>query len=443
MKKNLILISFIVLILIFFSISNSFCEIVRATITGTKDNKLYVATDEEVIINAGKNYGIIKGDILPIYKKGNKPSMVDEIGRCVIIKNDEDSSVCHIIKSRIEAGNGDFVLINKPTYSDFKIYSLINTTLNEIVEPYENYKQIRIYLHNIYDEKNNITEFSKIIKEELFEIFKRKERLIIDIFTLNEYMNYQDYYFYYDTDRSKQERIFDLKKKMEQFKIDVAVTGFYVKKSDGLMVKLFIVDKNYGDKSVKISIPYEPYADKISKIVKPYQPFKEKEFVDYKFVLNIKDYLPDVDEQREIIRHESEKELSFRYKFANSKLKFNRISPSDINIKVNNEMIRNIQKGDIYEKTLEKGIKRIFVSFIPTLYDNELEIISLKKEVKKEILLDLTDENDIFIEIYLDSTYGNESVDIKVVKKKTEERIKIVPVKTVIEKGPSIELYRD
>ncbi|HOJ42931.1 MAG TPA: hypothetical protein PK800_02315, partial [Syntrophorhabdaceae bacterium] len=100
-------------------------------------------------------------------------------------------------------------------------------------------------------------------------------------------------------------------------------------------------------------------------------------------------------------------------------------------------------KGEIYEKTLEKGLKRILVSFVPTLYDNELEIISLKKEIKKEILVDLKDEADVYIEMFLDSTYGNESVDIKVTRKTIDEKIRLKPVKTLIEKGPTIELYRD
>jgi len=442
-KKYAILIIVVTVCLTIFSPLNSYSEIIKSTIIGTKDNKLYVATDEEIIINAGKNLGIIKGDTLSIYKKQDRPQMVDEIGKCVVVKINENVSVCQIIKSRIEAGKGDFVLLKRLTYSEPQLFPLIYTALNEIVAPYENYRQIKIYLDNIYDEKNNITEFSNVIKEEIYNILKEKERLSVDTAILKEYINYQDHYFYPDIDRSKQKRIYDLKKKMEQFNIDVVITGFYTIKNDNLMIKLFLVDKNWHDKSVKYFLSAKDYRDKISRVVRPYQPFKEKEFVDYRFVMNIKDYLPDVDEQREIIRLESEKELSFRYKFANSKLKFNRISPSDINVKVNNEMIRDIQKGEIYEKTLEKGLKRILVSFVPTLYDNELEIISLKKEIKKEILVDLKDEADVYIEMFLDSTYGNESVDIKVTRKTIDEKIRLKPVKTLIEKGPTIELYRD
>lgn len=442
MKKNAFILT-IIFILIIFLCSKSFCEVIKTTIIGTADNKLYVATGESITINAGKNYGIINGDILSIYKKDDKPVMVNEIGKCVIIKTEDNISTCNIIKSRIEAGKGDYVMLKKLEYSDSQLYPLIYTTLNEMIAPYENHKKIKVYVHDIYDEKNNITEFSEIVKEEILNIFKQKERLWIDTSVLKEYMNFQDYYFFSDIDRSRQKTIYTLKKKMEQFNIDVVITGYYTIKNNNLMVKLFLVDKNWEDKSIKIFTVEKDYSNNIAQIIKPYKPFKEKEFVDYKFILNIKDYLPDRDEQREIIRLESEKEMSFRFKFANSKFRFNRISPSDINIKVNDNMIRDIERGDIYEKTFEKGKKRILVSFVPTLYDNELEIISLKKEIKKEVLLDLNDENDINIEILLDASYGKEFADIKVLKKKVDEKIKVKPVQTIIERLPSIELYKD
>ena len=442
MKKNVIL-YVIILIFTVCLASDSFCQDIKAKIIGTSNDKLYVATDENIVINGGKNFGIIKGDMLSIFKKDAKPSIDNEIGRCVVVKNENNMSICNIIKSKIEIGRGDFVILKRLDYSDPKLYPLIYTTLNEIVEPYEINRQIRVYIHNIYDEKNNITEFSQIIKEQILDIFRKKERLLLDTSILNEYMGYQDDYFYSDMDRSKQERILNLKKKMEQFKIDVVITGYYAVKNDILMVKFFIVDKNWEDKSVRDVLSAKDYSEKISKIITPYKPFKEKEFVNYKFILSIKDYLPDLDEQREIIKLESEKEMNFRFKFTNTKLKFNRISPSDINVKVNNELITDMQRGDVYERSFEKGLKRILVSFIPTLYDNELEIISLKKEIKKEILVDLKDENDIYVEIFLDATYGKETADIKVIRKHFDEKIKLSPVKTVKEKLPLIELYRD
>ena len=442
MKKSIFLL-FLVIIMIIFYGSKSLCETERVTIIGTEDDKLYVAQGGNIVINAGKNIGIIKGDLISIYKKDDRLTLVDEIGKCVIIKVENNKSTCQIIKSKIEVGKGDYVFLKKLEYSDPHFYPAIYATLNELVEPYKNHEKIKVYVHNIYDEKNNITELSEMIREEILNIFKKKERLAIDTMVLSEYMNFQDHYFYSDIDRSKQENISNLKDKMKQFNINAVITGYYTIKNDNLILKLFLIDRDWEDKSIKIFTTTKDYSNKIARIIKPYKPFKEKEFVDYKFVLNIKDYLPDSDEQREIIRLESEKELNFRYKFTNSKLKFNRISPSDINVKINDDLIRDIQRGEEYEKKLEKGKKRILVSFIPVLYDNDIEMFSLKKEIKKEILVDLNDEKDIYIEIFLDSTYGKEFADIKVVRKKFDEKIRLRPVKTVIERQPTIELYRD
>jgi predicted transcriptional regulator len=178
-------------------------------------------------------------------------------------------------------------------------------------------------------------------------------------------------------------------------------------------------------------------------IVVPYKLIKEKEFVNYSIVYKQKDYFPSKYEQYEIIKAESNKELSFKYNFMDGKLKFNRISPGDITIKINTTTLNDIQKGDIYEKMFEKGMKRLLVSFVPTLYDNDNEIFELKRVIKKEVILDLKDEESIFLDIMLDATYEKEHIDLKITKNIYDEKFVIKPIMNEFIKKQRIDVYRD
>jgi predicted transcriptional regulator len=177
--------------------------------------------------------------------------------------------------------------------------------------------------------------------------------------------------------------------------------------------------------------------------VVPYKLIKEKEFVNYSIVYKQKDYFPSKYEQYEIIKAESNKELSFKYNFMDGKLKFNRISPGDITIKINTTTLNDIQKGDIYEKMFEKGMKRLLVSFVPTLYDNDNEIFELKRVIKKEVILDLKDEESIFLDIMLDATYEKEHIDLKITKNIYDEKFVIKPIMNEFIKKQRIDVYRD
>ncbi|MCX5810552.1 MAG: hypothetical protein NTX36_14500, partial [Proteobacteria bacterium] len=369
--------------------------------------------------------------------------LIGHIGKCAVITTYDSTSVCEVIKLSAEAGKGDYVYINKLEYTDPLVYPLVFTLLNEVIAPYKPQEDIRVYVHNIYDEKNNITKFSEKIKEEIVAVFEQKKRMVVNTTSLKGYVNYQDHYFNSDTDKSNKGSIDKLKNSMEQLDINVVITGVYTIKGDSLKLKLYIVDRKWQDKTMSLMVNVKDYLNTIAETVIPYEPFKEKEFVRYSIILNHKDYLPDKDEQREIKEYESEKELKFKYKFADSKTKFNRISPGDVYLRVNEEEIGDIQKGVVFEKDLEKGIKRIFVSFAPTLFNNTDEIIELKKEIKKEIMLDLKDEDNISIEMMLDATYEKEKIDLKVVRKKIKEPIVMKSVTSEIDKKPAIELYKD
>jgi len=443
MKIKHIYIFLLVFSIIFVLASRSFSEeLIKGAIITTPQNVLSVGTGEKIVINLGKKDGVIIGDILNLVESDDD-ILIGNIGKCAVIKTEDSTSVCEVIKLSAEVGKGDYVYINRLEYSDPQIDPIAFMLLNEVIAPYEPQKNIRVYLHDIYDEKKNTTKLSELIKGEIAFIFQQKKRVAVDTTSLKGYINYPDHYFNTDTDKPKNKSVDILKNSMKRFNIDVAITGVYTKKDDIIKLKLYIVDRKWQDRTMNTILNAKNYLNALTETIIPYEPFKEKELVKYSFMLYEKDFLPDKDEQRAIIKHESQKELKFKYKFEDGKLRFNRINPGDLTLKVNREDIGGIQKEVELEKYFEKGIKRIFVSFVPTLSHNEDEIMQLKKEIKKEIILDLKNEDNISIEMRLDATYEKEKIDIKIVRKNIKEPIVLKSVATETDRKPAIELYRD
>ncbi len=439
MKK---IILFTTIIFAFASIQFAGAESIKGNIVTNLDKKLKIVYGDKAIISLGKIHGVIKGDIMKITKSSDI-YLTETIGKCAVQKTFESSSICEIMAMKQEIENKNIVYMEGLQLSDPNLFTGIVKLLDNIVEPYKPYEDINIYVNDIYDENNNTTVFSERVKEDLMYAFKQKRRMIVTKNIYKNYINYQSHYFNWDIHRFNEGAVNKLKNSMKTFNLDVVLTGVYQIRGDALNVAFLIIDRNWRDKVMGLTLNAKDYSGAAAEVVVPYKPFKERELVSYSMKLNHKDYFPTRDEQREITSNESEKELNFKYKFQNSKSKFNRISPGAVNVKVNKEQIDDIQKGFLYEKEFEKGRKRLLVSFVPILFENEDEIFEIKKEISKEIILDLQDENNVFIEMVLDATYGKERIDIKVLRKTVKEPIVMKSVPSVTDKGAAIDLYKD
>lgn len=417
-------------------------ELVKGTITATPQNVLSVGTGDKIITNLGKKDGVVKGDILNIVESDDD-ILIGHIGKCVIVKSENTTSVCEIIKLSAEAGKGDYVFMRKIEFSDPQLYQLVFATLDEIVAPYETHRDIKVYVHNIYDEKNNITGLSEKIRAEVIGLLEQKNRIFVNTANLSEYITYPDKYFYLGTNRSKRDAINVIKDVMRRSGIDVIIIGSYNTRGGNLNVELYLIDKNWLDKKVSLALDAKGYNKVISEIVSPYKPIKEKQYAEYKILYKPKNYFPSRDEKRDIIKSESDRDLTFRYNVSEKKMDFNRISPDNFKLKVDEEVI-NLTPGKEYKAFFEKGMKRVWVSFQPGFFMNEeLLYTSRTKTIEKEVILDLSQEGNLNLELTLDPTYGMEKIDIRVIKKITDEPIVAKPVTTEIEKRPAVEVFKD
>ena len=443
MKIKIINLFLLVFCLIFIFATQAFSkEMVKGVIVATPQNLLSVGTGEKIITNLGKNDGVIVGDILKIVESDDD-ILIGNIGRCAVITTFDSTSVCEVIKLSAEAGKGDYVYINKLEYMDPQVYPLAFTLLNEVVAPYKPQEDIRVYVHNIYDEKFNITGLSEKIRSEIINIFSQKNRIIVNPYDLSGYITYPDKYLYIDTGRPRKEAMDIVKEVMRRTGTDVVITGIYNTNGANTYVTLYIVDKNWFDKKAGLFLDTKGYSNIMNEIVIPYRPIKEKQYVIYNITYVKKDYFPSRDEKRDVIKSESGKDLSFRYKVSEKKMDFNRIGVENFILKIDREPI-SIIPGKVYSKIFEKGIKRIWVSFQPGFFMNEEHLYtSQTKTVEKEIVLDLTREDNLNIELTLDPTYGSEKADIRVFRKISDEPFVKKPIFTEVEKRPAIDVYKD
>lgn len=440
MKIKIIHLLLVVFCLIF--ATESFSKEIKGAIIATPQNVLSVGVGEKIITNLGKNDGVIVGDILKIVESDDD-ILIGHIGRCAVIRTDDSTSVCEVIKLSAEAGKGDYVYINKLEYTDPQIYPLVFTLLNEVIAPYKPQKDIRVYVHNIYDEKYNITGLSEKIRSEIINIFSQKNRIIVNPYDLSGYITYPDKYFYIDTGRSRKETIGIVKEVMRRTDTDVLITGVYNTNGANINVTLYAVDKNWLDKEINLTLNAKAYSNIMNDIVVPYKPIKEKEYVLYNITYFKKDYFPSRDEKRDIIKSESGKDLNFRYKVSEKKMDFNRIGVENFKLKIDGEPII-VVPGKAHSKIFEKGMKRIWLSFQPGFFMNEEPLYtSLTKTIEKEIILDLTREDNLNIELTLDPTYGNEKANIRVFRKISDEPFVAKPIFTEVEKRPAIDVYKD
>ena len=121
---------------IFFSVNCFAKDLNRGQIIDNLDQKVKIITGDKAITNLGKKNGVIKGDILTIYKTDDT-NYLDPIGKCAVINVYDVTSICEIIKIYNNEIGKDAVVIDKLTINDSSLFPVIFQLLTKVVEPYE------------------------------------------------------------------------------------------------------------------------------------------------------------------------------------------------------------------------------------------------------------------------------------------------------------------
>jgi hypothetical protein len=398
--------------------------------------RLNLTVADKAVVSVGVKDGLIKGDILTITPSPDI-GMTNPIAECAVISLvGPGSSVCQIIKARVEVQRGNFVSIEKLNRVDERFYPLLYNMLSKTVDPYEPYKKINVYIHEIFDQGNNVTVLSKRIKGGLEGIFAQKKRI-----RLLKGLDAKDFRFY---PGSYRDTSLALNQVMDRSGVDVLITGAYTVSGGMINLTLYRFDSHYGEEGMTFTTALTSMSDisDASEIVIPMRPVERKEYVSAKVSLKTRQHVPGKDELGDIIANEGNGDV-----FTINTLKrigFNIISPVNVMVKLDNEKLNFSGKDDILLPAVEKGVHRITVSFRRGYYANNRNslLYSSARHIEKEMMVSIDRDGDVFMEVSLDPSLEKQNIDFKVFRQRENRRLLLRPIQSV-EAGRPIEFFKD
>jgi hypothetical protein len=422
----------ILCITILFSLSCFAKDLNRGQIIGNLDQKVKIITGDKAITNLGQKDGVIKGDILTIYKTADTNYM-DPIGKCAIINVYDVTSICEITKIYSSEIGKDTVVIDKLAVNDYGLYPAIFQLLSKVMEPYETDKEIRVYVHNVFDEQNNITKFSEKVQKEISKIFFQKKR-IKPVTNVSQAL-----FAYLPGEYAESNQV--VEDYLRKDNIDVLIAGTYKIRGDKIELSLYKIDKNWEDIAVDTSVNALSYADLTSSVITLYKPIrKERNLVCDVLYKPVYYKANNRDERNSIIDLESKNNAFLEYNMR--RIDFNIISPVDFRLIIdNNEM--NFEKTNESRISMTTGKHEITAIFKKGFYFNDSLILATDNEVKKNIVLILDNPGDIKIEVTANPVPGREDIDFRIYKKADTSRPEFKQVLIQRNNVKTVETFKD
>lgn len=454
MKK---IILFTTIFFTFFSIQCVGAENVKGKIISNLDKKLKIAHGDNAIISLGSNHGLIKGDIVTIVKPSDV-YLSDPVGQCAVRKTFDSISACEIINMKQEIEIGQIVFINKLEFHDPNLFPYIFKVLKNLVDSYEAYDDITVYINNIFDANGNITKFSELIRNEIKFIFSQKVRTW-------DYEKKRIKFVEDDIGRVFNaylpDELIEKNKIIEGFmkkdKIDAVIAGKYEIKDDKIIttfnkIRLYQekIDKDKGKNNWKWDIAtYQGsinkafYVDLLSVVTVPYTSMKKEQNVICNFVFKPVKHMPRKNEKLEYITSAAQNDPFLLYNMG--KVDFNIVSPHEFTIQIDNDDPLSFEKQNEYRVFLKTGKHEITASFKTGFYFNETLMFASPNECKgckKTVILQMDKDAEVNIEVTADPLYGRESLDFNVYTKVVSSKPVLKPI-SVMEKIVPVETYKD
>jgi hypothetical protein len=407
-------------------------ELDRGLIIDNLDHKVKILTGDKAITNLGKKNGVIKGDILNIYKTIDT-DYLDSIGKCAVTNIYEATSICEIFKMNNEIGK-DTVVIDKLISSDANLFPAIFQLLTKVVEPYEPNKEITVYVHSIFDEQNNITKFSEIIQKEIKKIFFQKKRIKPAGMNVSQAL-----FAYLPSEYAESNQV--VEDYLRKDNIDVIISGTYKVRGDKIELSLYKVDRNHEDIVVDMTLNTASYAGLTSSIVTTYKPVRKEKSIVCDILYKPVHYKANVrDERNNIIDIESKDNPFTEYSL--KRIDFNIVSPVDFKLIVDNNEIY-FEKSNEKRLSMTTGKHEITAIFKKGFYFNDSLLLTADREVKKNIVLILDNPSDIKIEVSANAVPGRENIDFKIYKKTDMSRPEFKQILLQKNNIKTVETFKD
>jgi hypothetical protein len=396
-------------------------------------DRINLTVGDNLLTTLGREDGVTKGDILRL-TTSTDAYFVDPIGTCAVIKTINSSSICEVLTARTELLRGNVIFMDALRTTERPFYLPILDVLGVVVEPYAPHKKIRVYIHNIFDEKNNVTDFSERFREEMKAIFSQKDKIVLAGEDAGrEIMFYPDEY--HDVGKT-------VRRLMINANVDVLITGRYTVEKGNINLSILKIDKNFIDQQIELTLPADGYKDRLASLIRPYKPLERKGFSVCTVIYDPHyTVLQKKDEKKQLIRYESQGNPFIEYTLG--RIDFNIISPVQVSLKIDDDVVAKDGKMET-KLMLRKGSHRASISFrrgyFSTVTQEPLYVSS--EVIAKDFILNLEKDGDVTIEMRMDPTYNGNNFDIKVYKTVDKERYVVKPVYAK-ERQKTVEAFKD
>lgn len=417
---------------ILFSINCHAGNQVVGRIVDNLDQKVRIINGDKAVTNLGMNNGLIKGDILSVYETSDA-NRLNVVGKCAVVDVYESKSICEVVKMYSNEIGRDNVVIDKISINDSNLYPVIFQLLTKIVEPYEPYKGISVYVHSIINEQNNVTKFSENLRKEIEKVFSQKKRIkLID--------NASPAFFAYLPNEYAESKK-DIEHCLKRDNIDVLIAGVYAIRGDKILLNLYVVDKNHEDIVLDTTFNAATYNESISTVVGTYRPVKKEKAIVSEIVYKpVQKRIMARNERNFIIEAEAKNDPFFEYDIGRTN--FNIISPVEFKMIIDNNEI-NFEKSRIQHIPMTTGKHEITAKFKKGYYYNDSLLLVNDTEVEKQIVVILDNPDNIRIEVTADALPGNEKIDFEIFKKLDKTRPDFKPVLPQKNDVKIIETFKD
>jgi hypothetical protein len=446
MRKRFVLLFLFLMFSILFS-ESYLLALTEGKVVETENKRLFVAKGESITVDIGEKDGVTKGDVLRILKRDERYR--GPVGECIVTRTTEGLSTCQIIKTGREVETGDIVLAERLEYFDGTLGRTLISVIKEMIEPYRPEAKISVYFAGHFDTQNRLTAFSQIVAREFLNITLSKKQFRTlekeEIGRLKGLINYPDYYFKTGEDSYYIREVDELKKIMAKMKLDLILMGTYEVKNGNVVVSFYSVDRTFGVKKVVRTLPKEQYSRYLEEVIEPMKEIKPKASREIAVSYKSEHFFPSSYEQRNIAIKEAQEDVEFRYAVLERKVKFNRISPANVLVKIN-EVPLKLSEGEIQNISLEEGTHKISCAFQPAFYNGSDLVYVSKRKFTKEIFLEITGEvgkPKINVDIIISPLAGHEDIGFDLYRKVdlVDKTIKEVGVRK--ETKGKVEVYKD
>jgi hypothetical protein len=413
-------------------VPNSFAgELTKGTVLSPyMSERINLGVGDKALINLGKADGLIRGDILKVASVTDV-YLLNLLGLCVIVDVDDSTSVCEMIKTKLEIGKGDLVYAEKPSSTDPKLFRATIELMSAVLAPYEPHKMVRIYIHNFFNEKKQITKFSEALKAEMEKVLGQKRRVEVVTDSMAKDLRF------YPEDYNRMGVA--ARESMKKLNLDVVILGSYSSKADGVTLSVLKIDKNWQDQVIEIPIQGTGYGELLSTVLSPYAATEIPNWVNWHMYYKPIYYTPAKDEMKDVARAIAEGDPFVAAIL--EKVAFNLVSPVELKVTVDGEVL-DFRRASELQTLFKKGTHNVRVSFKRGFFSGDTLLYTADKELSKEVTV--TDERagGLYVELLVNPGFVKDNIDFKIYKKLEKNRYVLKPIFTK-EIDRTIETYKD